>query len=65
MATAEEVDGDGCELKYHLHMTQIADTDRFIIDGVITLPIALYGFAIFPDVPRTTKAFYLSQEVGD
>lgn len=36
---------------------------RFIIDGIITLPIALYGLAIFPDVPATTKAFYLTQEV--
>ncbi|KAI0053063.1 MFS general substrate transporter [Auriscalpium vulgare] len=32
----------------------------FIIDGIITLPIACYGFFIFPDVPATTKAFYLS-----
>lgn len=36
---------------------------RFIIDGVITLPIALYGFLVFPDVPAITKAFYLSEEV--
>ncbi|KAF9451620.1 MFS general substrate transporter [Macrolepiota fuliginosa MF-IS2] len=34
----------------------------FIIDGVITLPIALYGFLIFPDLPQTTKAFYLTEE---
>ncbi|KAI0722253.1 MFS general substrate transporter [Cerioporus squamosus] len=34
----------------------------FIIDGVITMPIALYGFLMFPDVPTTTKAFYLSDE---
>ncbi|KAH7924050.1 MFS general substrate transporter [Leucogyrophana mollusca] len=34
----------------------------FIIDGVITLPIALYGFIVFPDVPATTNAFYLSEE---
>ncbi|KAI0723066.1 MFS general substrate transporter [Earliella scabrosa] len=34
----------------------------FIIDGIITLPIALYGFLIFPDVPTATKAFYLSDE---
>ncbi|KAF9263544.1 MFS general substrate transporter [Marasmius fiardii PR-910] len=34
----------------------------FIIDGIITLPIALYGFLIFPDVPAVTKAFYLSDE---
>lgn len=36
----------------------------FIIDGVITLPIALYGFLVFPDVPTTTRAFYLTEEVG-
>ncbi|OSX59270.1 hypothetical protein POSPLADRAFT_1150355 [Postia placenta MAD-698-R-SB12] len=34
----------------------------FIIDGVITLPIALYGFLVFPNVPSTTNAFYLSEE---
>ncbi|KAK7470804.1 hypothetical protein VKT23_002222 [Stygiomarasmius scandens] len=34
----------------------------FIIDGIITLPIAFYGFLLFPDVPATTKAFYLSEE---
>ncbi|KAM5534921.1 hypothetical protein V8D89_011476 [Ganoderma adspersum] len=34
----------------------------FIIDGIITIPIALYGFAMFPDVPTTTKAFYLTDE---
>jgi MFS transporter, ACS family, pantothenate transporter len=37
--------------------------DSFIIDGIITMPIALYGFLVFPDVPATTKAFYLSEEV--
>ncbi|GBE79336.1 Pantothenate transporter liz1 [Sparassis crispa] len=34
----------------------------FIIDGVITLPIAFYGFLVFPDLPATTKAFYLTEE---
>ncbi|KAJ3992821.1 major facilitator superfamily domain-containing protein [Lentinula boryana] len=34
----------------------------FIIDGVITLPIAFYGFWLFPDVPATTKVSYLSEE---
>ncbi|KZT12858.1 MFS general substrate transporter [Laetiporus sulphureus 93-53] len=34
----------------------------FIIDGVITVPIALYGFLVFPDVPATTQAFYLTEE---
>lgn len=36
----------------------------FIIDSVITFPIALYGFLVFPDVPATTTAFYLSEEVS-
>ncbi|KAH9938523.1 major facilitator superfamily domain-containing protein [Fomitopsis serialis] len=36
----------------------------FIIDGVITLPIALYGFFVFPNTPTTTTAFYLSPEAS-
>lgn len=32
----------------------------FIIDFVITAPIALYGFIFFPDTPQTTRAFYLT-----
>lgn len=31
----------------------------FIIDGLITLPVALYGFLLFPDTPSTTAACYL------
>lgn len=34
----------------------------FIIDGLITLPIALYGFLLFPDTPRSTKAPYLNDQ---
>lgn len=34
----------------------------FIIDGVITLAVALYGYVVFPDTPYTTKAFYLSED---
>ncbi|KAF5369911.1 hypothetical protein D9758_001191 [Tetrapyrgos nigripes] len=30
--------------------------------GVITLPIALYGLFLFPDLPATTKAFYLTEQ---
>ena len=37
---------------------------RFIIDGTITLPIALYGFIIFPDLPATTSAFYLTEQAN-
>ncbi|KAI9640614.1 hypothetical protein NHQ30_010913 [Ciborinia camelliae] len=37
----------------------------FIIDGLITLPIALYGFLLFPDTPTTTSAFYLTPNERD
>jgi ACS family pantothenate transporter-like MFS transporter len=32
----------------------------FIIDGLITLPIAIYGYFLFPNTPHTTTAPYLS-----
>ncbi|KAE8834209.1 hypothetical protein HRS9122_08289 [Pyrenophora teres f. teres] len=31
-----------------------------VIDGIITLPVALYGFLLFPDTPHTTRAPYLT-----
>ncbi|KAK2739618.1 hypothetical protein FQN55_009354 [Onygenales sp. PD_40] len=34
----------------------------FIIDGLITVPIALYGLFLFPDTPTTTNAPYLNAE---
>ncbi|TFK43382.1 MFS general substrate transporter [Crucibulum laeve] len=34
----------------------------FIMDGIITLPVALYGYFIFPGLPREKKAFYLTVE---
>ncbi|KAL5365270.1 major facilitator superfamily domain-containing protein [Aspergillus floccosus] len=33
----------------------------FIIDGLITIPIAIYGLLLFPDTPATTQAPYLTQ----
>ncbi|KAI1538071.1 UhpC Sugar phosphate permease [Pyrenophora tritici-repentis] len=32
----------------------------FVIDGIITLPVALYGLLLFPDTPHTTHAPYLT-----
>ncbi|TDZ15137.1 Pantothenate transporter liz1 [Colletotrichum orbiculare MAFF 240422] len=32
----------------------------FLIDGIITLPIAFFGFLFFPDIPENTSARYLS-----
>ncbi|KAE8453388.1 hypothetical protein EG329_010249 [Mollisiaceae sp. DMI_Dod_QoI] len=34
----------------------------FIIDGVISLPIAIAGFFVLPDVPEITRAWYLKKE---
>ncbi|KAF4122165.1 MFS transporter, ACS family, pantothenate transporter, partial [Geosmithia morbida] len=34
----------------------------FIIDGLLTVPVALYGFLLFPDTPHTTTAFYLTDQ---
>ncbi|KXH69086.1 pantothenate transporter [Colletotrichum salicis] len=35
----------------------------FIMDGVILIPIALYGFFALPDLPHNTRAFYLTKEL--
>lgn len=34
----------------------------FVIDGVISLPIAIAGFWFIPDVPEIAKPFYLTEE---
>ncbi|KAF9731174.1 hypothetical protein PMIN02_009437 [Paraphaeosphaeria minitans] len=34
----------------------------FVIDGIITVPVAIYGFFLFPDTPRTTRAPYLTAD---
>ncbi|KAL4783649.1 major facilitator superfamily domain-containing protein [Aspergillus varians] len=34
----------------------------FIISGLITIPVAIYGYFFFPDTPHTTTAFYFSAE---
>ncbi|EPY50476.1 pantothenate transporter [Schizosaccharomyces cryophilus OY26] len=34
----------------------------FIIDGLLTIPLAFYGYFLFPDVPQTTKAPYFTEE---
>jgi hypothetical protein len=36
----------------------------FIIDGVISLPIAIAGFFVLPDVPEISKAWYFSETVS-
>lgn len=33
----------------------------FLIDGIITCPIAIMGYLSFPDTPEKTRASYLSK----
>ena len=33
----------------------------FIMDGIISMPIAILGFFIIPDLPENTRAFYLNE----
>jgi len=35
----------------------------FIMDGVISIPIAVWGIFAIPDLPHTTKAFYWTGDV--
>lgn len=35
----------------------------FIVDGIISLPIALMGFIILPDVPEISNPWYLTKDV--
>ena len=32
------------------------------IDGIITFPIAIFGFFYFPDTPERTKASYITEK---
>ncbi|KAK5942491.1 hypothetical protein PMZ80_005056 [Knufia obscura] len=34
----------------------------FVVDFLITLPLAIYVYAVFPDTPDNTQAFYLSED---
>ncbi|KAI1484775.1 major facilitator superfamily domain-containing protein [Biscogniauxia mediterranea] len=34
----------------------------FIFDGIISIPIAIWGFFAIPDLPHTTRAFYWSDD---
>ncbi|KAF4126628.1 MFS transporter, ACS family, pantothenate transporter [Geosmithia morbida] len=37
----------------------------FIFDGIISIPIAVWGFFAIPDLPHTTRAFYWRNDMVD
>ena len=37
----------------------------FIMDGVISMPIAIAGYFFLPDLPETSRARYFTAEVGN
>jgi ACS family pantothenate transporter-like MFS transporter len=34
----------------------------FIVDGIISLPVALLGYIFLPDMPENTRAWYFKPE---
>lgn len=40
----------------------LSPADQGVLKGIITVPVAMYGFFLFPDTPAETTAFYLSDE---
>jgi hypothetical protein len=40
-----------------------SDHRLFVIDGVISLPVAISGFFVLPDVPEISSPWYLSKDV--
>jgi ACS family pantothenate transporter-like MFS transporter len=58
----DSLDGDGCECSIVDRDELRSDVCSFVIDGIITLPVAVYGFLLFPDTPRNTTAPYLSAD---
>ncbi|KAK5734535.1 hypothetical protein LTR17_008895 [Elasticomyces elasticus] len=68
MAAVYNLDGKGgfkgWTLRHPLTLPPIAFR-LFVIDGVISLPIALSGYFFLPDTPETCRAFYLTPKERD
>ena len=46
-----------------IQVTDVTFNRLFIIDGVISLPIAISAFFMLPDLPEISSPWYLSKEV--
>lgn len=47
-----------------LHVSSKHFDRLFIVDGIISLPVALSGFVVLPDLPETTRAWYFTEAVS-
>ena len=65
--------GNGSYMESHIISVVEARTEltnfelwsrAFIINGSISLPMAVMGYFILPDVPEITKSWYLSEEAS-
>jgi hypothetical protein len=49
---------------HHLTVTDLI-LRLFIVDGAISLPIAVLGYFFLPDLPDIAKPFYLTKKVRE
>src|ERR1700733_9046396 len=70
MASMVEVASQGGSVSLHVFFAPCMSrtfsfSGLFIVDGVITIPIALLGLVIMPDLPTTTKPsiFYTQEQL--
>lgn len=65
MVKVDSLDGNGtfseCVCFWGLANTHFR---LFIVDGIISLPIAVAGYFIIPDMPQNSRAWYLKKEAG-
>lgn len=51
-----------CPSSYLILPLLTTSTGLFLVDGIISLPIALSGYILMPDTPETTRAIYFTAE---
>jgi hypothetical protein len=56
--------GSGMFVHFFAESVVLMVSRLFIIDGVISLPIAIAGFFVLPDVPEISNPWYLTEKVS-
>mgnify|MGYP000968391357 CR=1 FL=1 len=65
-AVVASKDGNGKSNKVpNICCCWLTDIRLFIVDGIISLPVALSGFFILPDVPEISDPWYLTKKVNN